>query len=40
MRKTAATLLILGLVWIGYTAWPLYELIVLLRAIESTMSKW
>ena len=34
MRKTAATLLILGLAWIGYTAWPLYELIALVRAIE------
>ena len=28
MRKTAAT--ILGLVWIGYIVWPLYDLSVLL----------
>jgi hypothetical protein len=26
---------IFGLVWIGYTAWPLYNLLVLVRAIES-----
>jgi Protein of unknown function (DUF2939) len=24
-----------GLVWIGYTAWPLYDLLVLVRAIET-----
>jgi hypothetical protein len=35
MRKTAATILILGAVWIGYTAWPLYDLLVLVRAIET-----
>jgi Protein of unknown function (DUF2939) len=35
MRKTAATILILGLVWIGYMAWPLYDLLVLVRAIET-----
>jgi hypothetical protein len=23
MRKTMATVVVLGLVWIGYTAWPL-----------------
>jgi hypothetical protein len=26
---------VFGLVWIGYTAWPLYNLLVLVRAIES-----
>jgi Protein of unknown function (DUF2939) len=35
MRKTIATVLILGLVWIGYTAWPIYDLLVLVRAIET-----
>ena len=35
MRKTAAALLIIGVVWIGYTAWPLYDLFVLVRAIET-----
>jgi hypothetical protein len=35
MRKTVAALLILGLAWIGYMAWPIYELGVLARAIES-----
>ena len=34
MRKTAVTILALGIVWIGYTAWPLYDLLVLVRAIE------
>ena len=34
MRKTTATILALGIVWIGYTAWPLYDLLVLVRAIE------
>src|SRR6476646_5009497 len=34
MRKTTATILALGTVWIGYTAWPLYELLVFVRAIE------
>jgi hypothetical protein len=27
------TLAILGLVWIGYIAWPVYDLFVLIRAI-------
>ena len=27
MRKTAATILILGAAWIGYTAWPVYDLL-------------
>ena len=35
MRKMAATILILGVVWIGYTAWPICDLLVLVRAIES-----
>jgi hypothetical protein len=35
MRKTAATLIVLGLIWIGYTVWPLYDLFVLVRAIET-----
>jgi len=35
MRKTIATLVVLGLIWIGYTAWPLYDLFVLVRAIET-----
>jgi hypothetical protein len=34
MRKTIATVLVLGLVWLGYVAWPLYDLFVLVRAIE------
>ena len=34
MRKSTATILALGIVWIGYTAWPLYDLLVLVRAIE------
>jgi hypothetical protein len=25
MRKTIATVIILGLVWIGYTSWPIYD---------------
>jgi hypothetical protein len=35
MRKTIATVIIVGLLWIGYTAWPLYDLLVLVRAIET-----
>ena len=35
MRKTAATIFILGVAWIGYTAWPVYDLLVLVRAIET-----
>jgi hypothetical protein len=35
MRKTAAALLILGIAWIGYMVWPIYELGVLVRAIET-----
>jgi len=35
LRKTAATILILAVVWIGYVAWPIYDLLVLVRAIET-----
>ena len=35
MRKTIATVIILGLVWIGYTSWPIYDLLVLLHATET-----
>ena len=35
MRKTIATIVLLGLFWVGYTAWPLYDLMVLVRAIEA-----
>ena len=35
MPKTAATFVVLGLIWIGYIAWPLYDLLVLVRAIEA-----
>jgi hypothetical protein len=35
MRKTMATIAVLCLVWIGYTAWPLYDLFVLIRAMET-----
>ena len=35
MRKTVATIFILGVVSIGYTAWPIYDLLVLVRAIET-----
>jgi Protein of unknown function (DUF2939). len=35
MRKTAVAILALGLVWIGYIVWPLYELSVLVHAIET-----
>jgi hypothetical protein len=34
MRKTIVALVVIGVVWIGYTAWPLYELIVLVRALD------
>src|ERR1700720_3541819 len=35
MRKTIATVATLVLVWIGYTAWPLYDLWVLVHAMEN-----
>src|SRR4051812_895000 len=34
MRKTLIALIILALGWVGYMAWPLYELVVLVRAVE------
>src|SRR6266542_3701603 len=33
--RTAATIFILAVVWIGYTAWPIYDLLVLVAAIET-----
>jgi len=35
MRKTIAAVVALGVVWVGYIAWPPYDLLVLLDAIES-----
>ena len=35
MRKTTAALIVVGLIWIGYTAWPVYDLLVLVRATET-----
>jgi hypothetical protein len=35
MGKATATLLVLGLAWVGYVAWPLYDLYVLVRAFEA-----
>jgi Protein of unknown function (DUF2939) len=35
MRHTIRVVAVLALVWIGYLAWPIYDLFVLLRAIES-----
>ena len=35
MGKAIATLLVLGLAWVGYVAWPLYDLYVLVRAFEA-----
>jgi hypothetical protein len=35
MRKTIAALIVVGIIWIGYTAWPLYDLRVLVRATET-----
>jgi len=35
MRKTATAFIIIGVAWIGYTAWPLYDFFVLVRAIET-----
>ena len=34
MRRALLTVAVLGLVWIGYMAWPVYDLLVLVRAIE------
>ena len=35
MRRTSLTIAILALVWIGYIAWPIYDLLVLIRAVET-----
>jgi hypothetical protein len=35
MRKTIATLVVLSLILVGYMAWPLYDLFVLVRAFET-----
>jgi hypothetical protein len=35
MRKTLAILAVLSLAWIGYVAWPIYDLYVLVRAFET-----
>ena len=35
MPKTVLALVVIGLVWIGYMAWPLYELTALVRAIDA-----
>ena len=35
MRKTIAVLVVIGLAWLGYITWPLYELSVLVRAIDA-----
>jgi hypothetical protein len=35
MRKTIATVVILGFGWIGYVAWPIYDLLILVRALET-----
>jgi Protein of unknown function (DUF2939) len=35
MRRAILTIAILALVWIGYIAWPIYDLLVLIRAVET-----
>ena len=35
MRKMIVTLAVLGLAWLAYVAWPLYDLYVLVRAFET-----
>ncbi len=35
MRYTIRVLAVLALVWISYLAWPIYDLFVLIRAVES-----
>jgi hypothetical protein len=35
MRTTMVTIAVLGLVWIGYLVWPVYDLFVLIRGIET-----
>src|SRR5690242_7824688 len=35
MRHTIRVVVILVLLWIGYLAWPVYDLFVLVRAVDS-----
>ena len=35
MRRALLTVAVVGLIWIGYMAWPVYDLLVLLRAVET-----
>ena len=35
MRRALLTVAVLGLAWTGYMAWPVYDLLVLVRAIET-----
>jgi hypothetical protein len=35
MRKTLVVLVLVAVLWIGYATWPLYELAVLVRAIDA-----
>jgi hypothetical protein len=35
VRNTLSALVVIGLVWIGYVAWPLYGLTALVRAIDA-----
>jgi hypothetical protein len=35
MRHTIRVVTVLALVWIGYLAWPIYDLFVLIRAVET-----
>ena len=35
MHRTTLTVAILALVWIGYITWPIYDLLVLIRAVET-----
>ena len=34
MVKAIVTVAVLGLMWLGYVAWPLYDLYVLVNALE------
>jgi Protein of unknown function (DUF2939) len=35
VRKAIFTVVMLALAWLGYTAWPLYDIFVLVRAFET-----
>jgi hypothetical protein len=35
VRKAVVTLVLIGLIWIGYLAWPLYDLGLLVQAIDA-----